>query len=244
MSHGNKKIIPAMGMIALIAVMICFVRPVLTAQFEAYMEAEKDKQTGSGVLQEEGQSGSAEVQEETDQSGSVEVQEETGQSGSAEVQEETGQSGSIEVREETDQSESVEEEQSANVGQQEESESSKAVQQAVDWSEIRTETTVKEEKNHENSKPEVPGYRFRSRKHLTDHYKKHGIEMGFDSAQGYEKAAAAVVQNPDALHKIEAEDGDDVYYLQATNEFVIVSTDGYIRTYFKPNSGIKYFNRQ
>ena len=232
MSHGNKKIIPAMGMIALIAVMICFVRPVLTAQFEAYMEAEEDKQTGSGVLQEEGQSGSAEVQEETDQSGSVEVQEETGQSGSAEVQEET------------DQSESVEEEQSANVGQQEESESSKAVQQAVDWSEIRTETTVKEEKNHENSKPEVPGYRFRSRKHLTDHYKKHGIEMGFDSAQGYEKAAAAVVQNPDALHKIEAEDGDDVYYLQATNEFVIVSTDGYIRTYFKPNSGIKYFNRQ
>lgn len=209
-----------MGMIALIAVMICFIRPVLTAQFDAYMEAEEDKQTGSGVLQEEGQSGSAEVQEET------------------------GQSGSIEVREETDQSESVEEEQSANVGQQEESESSKAVQQAVDWSEIRTETTVKEEKNHENSKPEVPGYRFRSRKHLTDHYKKHGIDMGFDSVEEYEKAAAAVVQNPDALHKTEAEDGDDVYYLQATNEFVIVSTDGYIRTYFKPNSGIKYFNRQ
>ena len=88
------------------------------------------------------------------------------------------------------------------------------------------------------------GYRFRSRKHPEDHYEKHGIDMGFDSAQGYEKAAAAVVQNPEALHKTEAEDGDDVYYLQATNEFVIVSTDGYIRTYFKPDSGIKYFNRQ
>ena len=88
------------------------------------------------------------------------------------------------------------------------------------------------------------GYRFRSRKHLEDHYEKHGIDMGFDSAQGYEKAAAAVVQNPEALHKTEAEDGDDVYYLQATNEFVVVSTDGYIRTYFKPDSGIKYFNRQ
>ena len=89
-----------------------------------------------------------------------------------------------------------------------------------------------------------PDYRFRSSKHLSDHYEKHGIDMGFDSAEEYERAAAAVVQNPDALHKTEAEDGDDVYYLEATNEFVIVSRDGYIRTYFKPDSGIRYYNRQ
>lgn len=88
------------------------------------------------------------------------------------------------------------------------------------------------------------GYRFRSRKLLTDHFEKHGIDMGFDSASEYEKAASEVVQNPKALHKTEAEDGDDVYYLEATNEFVIVSKDGYIRTYFKPDSGIKYFNKQ
>ena len=68
--------------------------------------------------------------------------------------------------------------------------------------------------------------------------------MGFGSAKEYEEAAAAVVSNQRALHKTEAEDGDDVYYLKATNEFVIVSTDGYIRTYFKPDSGIKYFNKQ
>ena len=48
----------------------------------------------------------------------------------------------------------------------------------------------------------------------------------------------------EVLHKIEAEDGDDVYYLESTNEFVIVSTDGYIRTYFKPEDGIEYYNRQ
>ena len=28
------------------------------------------------------------------------------------------------------------------------------------------------------------------------------------------------------------------------DEFVIVSTDGYIRTYFKPEDGIAYYNRQ
>mgnify|MGYP001343220976 FL=1 len=68
--------------------------------------------------------------------------------------------------------------------------------------------------------------------------------MGFDSPEAYEEAAAAVVANSDALYKTEAEDGDGVYYLEATNEFVIVSTDGYIRTYFNPNDGINYFNGQ
>ena len=85
---------------------------------------------------------------------------------------------------------------------------------------------------------------FRNDKLLEEHYEKHGIEMGFDSPEEYEQAAAAVVANPDALYKTEAEDGDGVYYIQDTNEFVIVSTDGYIRTYFYPNSGIAYFNRQ
>ncbi len=68
--------------------------------------------------------------------------------------------------------------------------------------------------------------------------------MGFSSAEEYEEAACAVINNPDALHKLEAEDGDDVYYVEATNEFVIVSTDGYIRTYFYPDAGIDYYDRQ
>ena len=87
-------------------------------------------------------------------------------------------------------------------------------------------------------------YRFRNSKYLNQHYEKHGIEMGFDSPESYEAAASAVVNNPDALHKIEAEDGDDVYYVEDTNEFVVVSTDGYIRTYFLPSGGKAYFDRQ
>ena len=87
-------------------------------------------------------------------------------------------------------------------------------------------------------------YTFRNETLLNQHYQKHGIEMGFSSAKEYEAAASAVIQNPNALYKTEQEDGDGVYYLESTNEFVIVSTDGYIRTYFYPNAGIKYFNRQ
>lgn len=85
---------------------------------------------------------------------------------------------------------------------------------------------------------------FRNDDLLYEHYEKHGREMGFTSAEDYEEAASDVVENSEALQKTEAEDGDMVYYLENTNEFVIVSPDGYIRTYFLPEDGIDYYNRQ
>ena len=44
--------------------------------------------------------------------------------------------------------------------------------------------------------------------------------------------------------KTEKEDGDFVYYLEDTNEFVVLSKDGYIRTYFRPSGGKKYFDKR
>lgn len=88
------------------------------------------------------------------------------------------------------------------------------------------------------------GYTFRYDDYLQEHYQKHGIAMGFDSPEEYLAAANAVIANPDALTKTEKEDGDMVYYVKKTNEFVVFSTDGYIRTYFNPRDGIDYFNRQ
>ena len=85
---------------------------------------------------------------------------------------------------------------------------------------------------------------FRSDSLREEHFEKHGIEMGFTSAKEYEKAAAAVVSDSRALHKLEKEDGDDVYYLEETNDFVVVSPQGYLRTYFRPEDGIKYYRRQ
>lgn len=91
-------------------------------------------------------------------------------------------------------------------------------------------------------------YHFRSKKLLNQHFEKHGSEFaddfGYNSAAEYEKGASDVINNSSALHKTEAEDGDGVYYIESTNEFVILSTDGYIRTYFRPNGGIDYYNRQ
>ena len=87
-------------------------------------------------------------------------------------------------------------------------------------------------------------YHFRNESLLESHYEKHGKEMGFSSSEEYESAASDVVNDPKSLHKMEKEDGDDIYYKEDTNEFVVVSTDGYVRTYFNSDAGKKYFDRQ
>lgn len=91
-------------------------------------------------------------------------------------------------------------------------------------------------------------YHFRTQKQLEQHFDKHGgefgDEFGYATAADYEAGASSVINDPSALYKTEAEDGDGVYYIEETNEFVILSTDGYIRTYFRPSAGKKYFDRQ
>lgn len=104
--------------------------------------------------------------------------------------------------------------------------------------------TTTEDPFAEDEADKVRTYTFKTKALKQEHYDKHGIDMGFESADAYEQAASAVVTNPAALHKTEAEDGDDVYYIEATNEFVIVSRRGFIRTYFLPDAGKAYYERQ
>lgn len=99
-----------------------------------------------------------------------------------------------------------------------------------------TESTIPEEY--------AETYEFRKQQYLDEHFAKHGEEFDYETAEEYLAGANRVINDPNSLYKTEAEDGDHVYYLESTNEFVVVSTDGYIRTYFKPSAGIDYFNRQ
>ena len=109
-----------------------------------------------------------------------------------------------------------------------------------------TQTTTTQETTWTTTAVQTPraDYQFRKYSMLESHYYKHGIDMGFDSPEEYLAAANAVIANPDALTKTEKEDGDTVFYVEATNEFVVLSTDGYIRTYFLPDGGKRYFDRQ
>lgn len=111
----------------------------------------------------------------------------------------------------------------------------------------------KDDTKEENSKNDIStvaseevltNYTFRTEQNLTQHFEKHGNEFDYKTKEEYVAGANRVISSKDALHKLEKEDGDDVYYLEATNEFVVVSKQGYIRTYFKPDKGIAYYNKQ
>ena len=90
--------------------------------------------------------------------------------------------------------------------------------------------------SHDTTSAETASYlTFRTEDKLQQHFEKHGQETGC-------AAANAVVANPAALHKLQAEDGDDLYFLESTGEFVVVSPAGYIRTYYLTDRD--YFERQ
>lgn len=90
----------------------------------------------------------------------------------------------------------------------------------------------------------VTDYTFRNNNLYESHFEKHGAEVGAKSKEEYLAMANAVISNPDVLSKLETDDGDNdtVYFLEATGEFVVLSGDGYIRTYYIAD--LDYFNRQ
>lgn len=90
--------------------------------------------------------------------------------------------------------------------------------------------------------PQPANLEFRSDARLQDHFQKHGVEVGCATAEEYLARANAVVADSAARHKTQREDGDDVYFLERTGEFVVVSPEGFIRTYF--NTDLDYFNDQ
>lgn len=120
--------------------------------------------------------------------------------------------------------------------------------QVTDTPEVTEAPTEKPEVTEEPDPTEDPieitDYGFRTQKLRDSHYEKHGIEMGFETVEDYILAANMVISNPESLHKLEAEDNDHIYFLEETNEFVVLSQDGYIRTYYIASGGIDYFNRQ
>ncbi|MBR5089782.1 MAG: hypothetical protein IK093_10175 [Ruminiclostridium sp.] len=88
-------------------------------------------------------------------------------------------------------------------------------------------------------------YTFRNKARFDEHYKKHGKEFGNITQDEYLDLANELIASTSdrVLHKF-SDDGDYMYFDQDTNHFLVLSEDGYIRTFFIPSSGINYWNRQ
>lgn len=79
-----------------------------------------------------------------------------------------------------------------------------------------------------------------------EHWKKHGAEFPeFHSARDYEEGALRFVRHPPAgtLTKTNAR-GDTLYYQPSTNTFAVKDRSGEPRTFFRPDSGRAYWDRQ
>lgn len=88
-------------------------------------------------------------------------------------------------------------------------------------------------------------YTFRNKTRYDEHYEKHGAEFGSITKEEYLQLANDLIHSDSdrVLHKY-SEDGDYMYFDQDTGYFLVLSEDGYIRTFFIPTAGINYWNRQ
>ena len=112
------------------------------------------------------------------------------------------------------------------------------------WSKYKKVTVKKPAVTSSSYSETEQNYTFRYDSYLDEHFEKHKSDTNTSSKEEYLSKANAVITDSSSLHKTEADDGDDIYYLEATNEIVFVSTDGYIRTYFCPSNGIDYYYAQ
>lgn len=109
-------------------------------------------------------------------------------------------------------------------------------------------TSKKTNTSSVSSKPagQVKEYKFRSQKLLDQHFEKHGREFGRITKEEYVKMANELINSDSdsVLSKTEKEDGDYVFFDRNTGYFAVLSKDGYIRTFFVPSQGEKYYNKQ
>jgi pyocin large subunit-like protein len=79
-----------------------------------------------------------------------------------------------------------------------------------------------------------------------EHWEKHGREFpGLHNEQDYVSAANTFVHHPPAgtLTKQDAR-GDMLFYQPSTDTFAVMDARGEPRTFFKPDNGMAYWNRQ
>jgi hypothetical protein len=78
---------------------------------------------------------------------------------------------------------------------------------------------------------------------LEHHFAKHGGEMGFANQGDYLRAAQALALGGPGVETFRR-GGDTLFFKEATGEFAVVSDRNALRTYFKPDDGRRYWERQ
>lgn len=97
-----------------------------------------------------------------------------------------------------------------------------------------------------------PGDEGNPRENAEQHFRKHGPDMGFETADDYINAARDFIDNPPpGTLTARQKDGDTVFYHAETNRFAVKSKRGAPRTFFNPDparhgydTNLDYFKAQ
>lgn len=87
---------------------------------------------------------------------------------------------------------------------------------------------------------------FRSRTALDEHFEKHGAEFGAITKDEYLRRAQELrdAKVGGAIRELVRDDGVISRFDTKSGAFGAFDRDGTIRTFFKPNDGLRYFERQ
>lgn len=87
---------------------------------------------------------------------------------------------------------------------------------------------------------------FRSRERFEEHFRKHGREFKVATREEYLRLAQALRDRPAGGDVLELMRGDGVVcrFDRTSGAFIAFGSDGIIRTFFRPNDGQRYFERQ
>lgn len=85
-----------------------------------------------------------------------------------------------------------------------------------------------------------------NKKTLYDHFRRHGEQVGASTKESYAAHAVRFANRVDRENVRSFVDGKGSTYKfnVKSNEFAIVSKDGYVITYFKPTKGYDYYLAQ
>jgi len=94
--------------------------------------------------------------------------------------------------------------------------------------------------------PRHPEIGFRSRERLVEHFRKHGREFRVKRADDYLRLAQILRDRPksDDVLVFVRNDAVTCKFDRASGAFVAYNSDGTLRTFFRPNDGEAYFERQ
>lgn len=80
---------------------------------------------------------------------------------------------------------------------------------------------------------------------LKNHVKSHMKSLGFTSEEEYRAHAVSFANKVDRVNNlsyVRPRTGETVKFNTKTGEFAVITKDGYVTTYFRPKTGIDYYN--